>query len=111
MERCPPGLGNLPDLQMYIVGSNKIVSSFDNGLDLLTLLTNSTRLNFLAIDGNLLEGVIPDSIGNLSKVLANLYMGGNRIQGTIHASMGRLTGLTLLDLSYNSFFLVEFPRK
>ncbi|PSS31465.1 Receptor-like protein kinase [Actinidia chinensis var. chinensis] len=98
----PPGLGNLPELQMYNIGFNKIVSSFDNGLDFLTLLANSTRLNFLAVDGNLLEGVIPDSIGNLSKVLAKLYMGGNHIQGKIPASMGRLSGLTLLDLSYNS---------
>ncbi|KAA8537815.1 hypothetical protein F0562_027605 [Nyssa sinensis] len=75
----PPGLGNLPDLQMYNIGFNYITSSGDSGLNFLTSLTNSTRLNFLAIDGNLLEGVIPESIGNLSKRLTHLYMGGNRI--------------------------------
>ncbi|CAK9182864.1 unnamed protein product [Ilex paraguariensis] len=98
----PPGLGNLPDLQMYNIGFNKIVSSGESGLDFITSLTNSTRLHFLAIDGNLLEGVIPESIGNLSKVLSNLYMGGNHIHGSIPASIGLLSGLTLLNLSYNS---------
>ncbi|XP_059637610.1 probable LRR receptor-like serine/threonine-protein kinase At3g47570 [Cornus florida] len=97
----PPGLGNLPDLHMYNIGFNKIVSSGDDGLNFLTYLTNSTSLNFLAIDGNLLEGVIPESIGNLSKVLSKLYMGGNRIHGRIPASISHLSGLALLNLSYN----------
>ncbi|XP_057468661.1 putative receptor-like protein kinase At3g47110 [Actinidia eriantha] len=98
----PPGLDNLPELQMYNIGFNKIVNSGENGLDFLSLLTNSTHLNFLAIDGNLLEGVIPDSVGNFSKALVKLYMGGNRIHGRIPASIGRLSGLALLNLSDNS---------
>ncbi|KAG5543546.1 hypothetical protein RHGRI_016323 [Rhododendron griersonianum] len=98
----PPGLGNLPELQMYNIGFNRIVGVGDNGLDFLTSLTNSTRLNILAVDGNLLVGVIPESIGNLSKVLSKLNMGGNRIHGGIPASIGHLSGLTLLNLSYNS---------
>ncbi|KAL6995428.1 non-specific serine,threonine protein kinase [Sarracenia purpurea var. burkii] len=106
----PPGLGNLPYLQMYNIGFNRIVSSGDDGLDFLTLLTNSTRLNFLAIDGNLLEGVIPESVGNLSKVLGKFYMGGNRIYGGIPASLGLLNGLTLLNMSYNSIS-GEIPRE
>ncbi|KMT15214.1 hypothetical protein BVRB_3g063250 [Beta vulgaris subsp. vulgaris] len=97
----PPGLGNLPFLKMYNIGYNYIESSGDNGLDFLTLLANSTQLNFLAFDGNLLEGFIPDSIGNLSKVLSKLYMGGNRIHGSIPSSIGQLTGLSLLNISYN----------
>ncbi|KAF5955533.1 hypothetical protein HYC85_008389 [Camellia sinensis] len=98
----PPGLGNLPDLRMYNIGFNRIVSSGDNGLNFLSLLTNSTRLTFLAIDGNLLEGIIPESVGNLSKVLGKLYMGGNRIRGSIPSSIGCLSGLALLNLNYNS---------
>ncbi|XP_044467191.1 probable LRR receptor-like serine/threonine-protein kinase At3g47570 [Mangifera indica] len=98
----PPGLGNLPFLQMYNIGFNRIVSSGDDGLAFITSLANITRLNFLAIDGNLLEGVIPESIGNLSKVLSKLYMGGNRIYGKIPTSIGRLRSLTLLNLTDNS---------
>ncbi|KAJ9188733.1 hypothetical protein P3X46_000100 [Hevea brasiliensis] len=98
----PPGLGNLPFLEMYNIGFNKIVSSGDNGLGFITSLTNSTRLKFLAFDGNLLQGIIPESIGNLSKVLQKLYMGGNNFYGTIPASIGNLSSLTLLNLSYNA---------
>ncbi|XP_010520745.1 PREDICTED: putative receptor-like protein kinase At3g47110 [Tarenaya hassleriana] len=99
----PPGLGRLPFLEMYNVGFNKIVWAGDNGLeDFIVSLTNSTRLNFLAFDGNDLDGVLPESIGNLSKDLSKLYMGGNRISGKIPASMAHLTGLALLNMSYNS---------
>ncbi|WJX53382.1 non-specific serine/threonine protein kinase [Trifolium repens] len=98
----PPGLGNLPFLHMYNIGYNRIVTSGVNGLDFITSLTNSTRLKFLAIDGNMLEGMIPETIGNLSKELSNLYMGGNRFNGSIPSSIGRLSGLKLLNLSYNS---------
>ena len=60
----PPGLGNLSFLEMYNIGFTRIVS--DGGLSFITSLKNSTRLSFLAIDGNYFKGVIPESIGNLS---------------------------------------------
>ncbi|XP_059318609.1 putative receptor-like protein kinase At3g47110 [Lycium ferocissimum] len=98
----PPGLGNLPELLMYNIGFNRIVSSGDDGLNFLQSLTNSTKLIFLAIDYNLLEGVIPETIGNLSKALSKLYMAGNPIYGSIPSSIGQLSGLTLLNISYTS---------
>ncbi|RHN42805.1 putative protein kinase RLK-Pelle-LRR-XII-1 family [Medicago truncatula] len=98
----PPGLGNLPFLHMYNIGYNRIVTTGVNGLDFITSLTNSTHLNFLAIDGNMLKGVIPETIGNLSKELSILYMGENRFNGSIPSSISRLSGLKLLNLSYNS---------
>ncbi|RYR64596.1 hypothetical protein Ahy_A03g010670 [Arachis hypogaea] len=107
----PPGLGNLPFLRMYNIGYNKIVSSQGRGLDyIIHSLTNSTKLNFLAIDGNRLEGVIPEAIGNLSKNLSILYMGGNRINGSIPSSIGHLSGMRLLNLSYN-LITGEIPQE
>ncbi|XP_008791706.2 putative receptor-like protein kinase At3g47110 [Phoenix dactylifera] len=97
----PPGLGTLHDLIMYNIGFNFFVSSGSSGLDLITSLTNSSKLAYLAIDENHLEGVIPDSVGNLSTSLSKLYMGGNRIYGSIPASIGKLTKLTLLNMSHN----------
>ncbi|XP_007226289.2 probable LRR receptor-like serine/threonine-protein kinase At3g47570 [Prunus persica] len=97
----PPGLGNLQFLEMYNIGFNQIVSYGDDGLSFLTSLTNNTRLQFLAIDDNHLEGVIPESIGNLSGVIKKLYMGGNHIYGHIPSSIGHLSSLTLLNVSYN----------
>ncbi|XP_014506127.1 putative receptor-like protein kinase At3g47110 [Vigna radiata var. radiata] len=98
----PPGLGNLPFLRMYNIGGNRIVSSGVRGLDFITSLTNSTRLKFLAIDGNMLEGVIPETVGNLSKDLSTLYMGQNRFNGSIPRSIALLSGLKLLNISHNS---------
>ncbi|KAL4592588.1 hypothetical protein LXL04_005588 [Taraxacum kok-saghyz] len=98
----PPGLGNLPELTLYNIGYNNIVSVKGEGLGFLESLVNSTKLDFLVIQGNLLEGVIPHYIGNLSKQLRNLYMGSNRISGSIPSSIGQLECLELLDLSYNS---------
>ncbi|KAI5354390.1 hypothetical protein L3X38_007285 [Prunus dulcis] len=98
----PPGLSNLPFLETYNIGFNRIVSYGDDGLSFITSLTNSTRLKYLSIDENRLQGVIPESIGNLSKVLSQLYMGGNRIYGNIPLSIGQLSGLALLNVSYNS---------
>ncbi|KAL7127539.1 hypothetical protein ABFS83_14G259500 [Erythranthe nasuta] len=94
------GLGNLPNLEIYNIGFNRIVGN--SGLDILELLTHSTRLDFLAFDFNLFEGEIPNSIGNLSKVLTKLYMGGNDIHGTIPSSIGELKALDLLNMSYCS---------
>ncbi|KAG6674545.1 hypothetical protein I3842_15G047800 [Carya illinoinensis] len=96
----PPGLENLPALRMYNIGFNRIKLGKD-GLKFIASFTNSTFLNFLAIDGNHFEGEIPESIGNLSKVLSKLYMGGNRIYGNIPTSITRLTGLNLLNLTDN----------
>ncbi|KAI3758835.1 hypothetical protein L6452_06407 [Arctium lappa] len=98
----PPGLGNLPELEMYNIGYNNIVSSRGEGLGFLNSLVNSTKLDFLAIDGNRFDGEIPESIGNLSQKLRMLYMGSNQISGSIPASMGQLKGLALLNVSYNS---------
>ncbi|XP_039000494.1 putative receptor-like protein kinase At3g47110 [Hibiscus syriacus] len=96
----PPGLGNLPFLETYNIRYNKIVST---GLEyIITSLTNSSHLKFLALDGNPLGGEIPESVGNLSKVLGKLYIGESRISGNIPSSISQLSGLTLLDLSYNS---------
>ncbi|CDY36706.1 BnaC02g31270D [Brassica napus] len=99
----PSGLGNLPFLEMYNIGFNKLVWGKDQNLDsFIKSFSNSSKLNFLAFDGNLLEGVIPVSIGNLPKNLSKLFMGGNRFTGIIPESIGDLTGLTLFNISDNS---------
>ncbi|KAJ4888721.1 LRR receptor-like serine/threonine-protein kinase EFR [Raphanus sativus] len=99
----PSGLGNLPFLEMYNIGFNKLVWGRDQDLDsFIKSLSNSSQLHFLAFDGNLLEGVIPVSIGSLSKNLSKLFMGGNRFTGNIPESIGDLTGLTLFNISDNS---------
>ncbi|KAF2564403.1 hypothetical protein F2Q70_00017797 [Brassica cretica] len=95
------GLGNLPFLEMYNIGFN-LVKGRDQDLDsFIKSLSNSSQLDFLGFNGNLLEGVIPVSIGNLSKHLSTLLMGGNRFSGKIPESIGYLTGLRLFNISDN----------
>ncbi|RZC49037.1 hypothetical protein C5167_017464 [Papaver somniferum] len=96
----PPGLENLRSLRMYNIGYNRIVGS----LDFISSFSTSPNLDFLALDGNLFQGAIPESIGfDLSETkLTKLYMGENRISGKIPASVNLLTNLALLNLSYNS---------
>nr|XP_043618237.1 probable LRR receptor-like serine/threonine-protein kinase At3g47570 [Erigeron canadensis] len=106
----PPGLGNLPKLELYSISYNNIVSVPGEGLGFLNYLVNSTNLRFLAIDGNHFDGVIPESIGNLSKKLINLYMGSNQISGSIPPSIGQLKGLGLLNISFNSISGVIPPE-
>uniref|UniRef100_A0A0D9W1X1 Receptor kinase-like protein Xa21 n=1 Tax=Leersia perrieri TaxID=77586 RepID=A0A0D9W1X1_9ORYZ len=93
----PPGLHHLSNLVWYNIGFNQIVHT----TSILDDLTNSTKLEYLGIYENHIEGMIPDSIGNLSSSLANLYIGGNRITGRIPPTIGRLTRLTLLNMSDN----------
>uniref|UniRef100_J3MDT5 Receptor kinase-like protein Xa21 n=1 Tax=Oryza brachyantha TaxID=4533 RepID=J3MDT5_ORYBR len=93
----PPGLSALRNLVMYNIGFNQIVDNTSILVDLM----NCTKLEFIAFDENLIEGILPDSIGNLSSSLTKLYVGGNEISGYIPASIGRLSALTLLNMSYN----------
>ncbi|KAF2300771.1 hypothetical protein GH714_015672 [Hevea brasiliensis] len=80
----PPGLGNLPFLEMYNIGFNRIVN-------LETM------------------GVIPESVGNLSKDLSKLYMGESANVGSCWKSnrwkdsnsLGNLQKLNQVDLSGN----------
>ncbi|XP_039137721.1 putative receptor-like protein kinase At3g47110 [Dioscorea cayenensis subsp. rotundata] len=97
----PPGLNMLYELTMYKIGYNRLVSTDTNVLHFITSLANCSKLKFLAFDGNFFEGVIPDTVGNLSTSLSSLYMGENHIFGSIPKSIGQLTCLTLLNVSQN----------
>ncbi|XP_052151763.1 putative receptor-like protein kinase At3g47110 [Oryza glaberrima] len=95
--KVPPGLQRLSKLVWYNIGFNQIVHT----TSILDDLTNSTKLEYLGIYENQIVGKIPDSIGNLSSSLENLYIGGNRITGHIPPMIGRLTRLTLLNMTDN----------
>ncbi len=55
----------------------------------------------LTISDQLIPDVIPDCLGNLSK-LRHLHMPGNRLTGPIPDALGKLKNLTHLDLSGNT---------
>ena len=63
-------------------------------------LGNLTRLQQLDLSGNQLSGRIPTSLGNLTS-LTTLSLWGNQLSGTLPDSLGTLTSLQYLYLSYN----------
>ncbi|KAK8599590.1 hypothetical protein V6N13_077508 [Hibiscus sabdariffa] len=73
----PNNLGSLQNLQDLNFGNNLLESS--NDLSFLTSLTNCTMLSSLFLYRNNLTGVLPDSIGNLSANLYQLWLGTNSI--------------------------------
>jgi Leucine-rich repeat (LRR) protein len=66
-------------------------------LDFLTSLENCTKLEKLDFSNNNFGGSLPNSIGNLSKQLSSLYIGGNQISGIIPAALENLINLSILE--------------
>ncbi|KAF7082366.1 hypothetical protein CFC21_086241 [Triticum aestivum] len=100
--RLPPEIGMLCPKHLS-VSENQIVASTPQDWEFMTLLTNCTRLRVLRLSGNMLGGVLPSSVGNLSAQLQVLYVGYNMISGTIPFGISNLVGLNYLTLSYNQF--------
>lgn len=126
--RIPPSLGNISGLQMIDLSSNnltgEIPSSFGNlpnltyvylsknmleasesrqSWEFLHALGNCKNLQKLSLESNQLQGVIPNSVGNLSINLDTLSLGSNNLSGIVPPSIGNLTGLIKLTLENNYF--------
>ncbi|RHN51044.1 putative protein kinase RLK-Pelle-LRR-XII-1 family [Medicago truncatula] len=98
-----PSLGNLQNLSILSLGFNNLGNISTMDLDFLKYLTNCSKLNVLSIAGNNFGGQLPNSIGNFSTELQQLFMGGNQISGKIPAELGYLVGLILLTMESNYF--------
>ncbi|CAA0809800.1 LRR receptor-like serine/threonine-protein kinase FLS2 [Striga hermonthica] len=91
-----PNLGSLRLLRRLHIGKN-----FLSGLGFISSLATCQFLEDLVISLNPLNGILPNSIGNLSKSLTNFRAGGCNINGVIPSAIGELIGLQLLDLRVN----------
>ncbi|KAK9153563.1 hypothetical protein Sjap_001043 [Stephania japonica] len=101
--RVPKSLGSLQNLNRINLESNHLGSGKEGDLDFITSLTNCKNLQLLALDNNLLGGVLPNSISNLSANLSQFFLGRNQIHGNILPSIGNLTKLIELALEENLF--------
>ena len=95
----PTNLGYLLDLEVLNLGQNKL----GRDLDFLTSLRNCSKMELLSIALNQFKGVSPNSIGNLSTKLNDLYLGGNKISGVIPAALQNLINLISLSMEVNLF--------
>jgi len=97
-----PSMGKFQYLDILSLSWNHLGDNSTNDLDFLDSLANCTRLQGLSISYNNFGGHLPNSLGNLSSQLSQLYLGGNQISGKIPATIGNLINLTLLTMENNS---------
>ncbi|XP_024041855.1 probable LRR receptor-like serine/threonine-protein kinase At3g47570 [Citrus sinensis] len=120
----PNTFGNLRNLKRLGLNDNYLTSSTPE-LSFLSSLSNCKYLEYFSFSSNPLGGILPRAIGNLSQSievigmfncnisgsipeeinnLTNLiaiYLGGNKLNGSISIALGKLQKLQLLGLEDN----------
>lgn len=99
----PSSLGKLSKLSLLNLELNKLGGRGAQSLEFLHALRNCTVLKALTLTQNQLQGIIPNSVGNLSDNLQQLLLGENNLSGIVPPSIGNLRRLTKLGLGDNSF--------
>ncbi|XP_059462635.1 putative receptor-like protein kinase At3g47110 [Corylus avellana] len=97
----PQNLASFHDLVHLNFYDNSLGNRKVGDLNFLDFLANCTSLKVLALDFNQFDGVLPNSIANLSSRLRWLGLGGNIIRGGIPNGNGNLVNLTDLELHGN----------
>ncbi|KAL4578543.1 hypothetical protein LXL04_014667 [Taraxacum kok-saghyz] len=87
----------LKDITYIVLGDNM----FDDDMKFIDTLKNCTKLKVLDLRFCKFKGVLPESIGNLSRQLRFLNLQGNHLYGYLPSSIGNLAGLTTIALDYN----------
>ncbi|KAM3338573.1 hypothetical protein P3S68_030659 [Capsicum galapagoense] len=118
----PNNLGNLRELRSLLLHHNHLTNEpREHELRFFNSLVDCRMLHYLLLGSNLLNGVLPNSFGNLSSTIEILYIGDAHLNGLIPPGIGNMSGmipsrfgqlsnLQILDLSNNSFSGVLFLR-
>lgn len=101
-DQIPSSLGNCRSMTDLKLDNNKLEAEDNGGWKFLDALSNCRSLQFLSLGNNHLNGVIPNSIGNLSTSLQGLGFDGNYLSGTVPEGIGNLTNLNWLLLDSNN---------
>jgi len=104
-----PTLASMPNLRVFSIQESGLGNDEDDDLSFLYCwifhniytLSNSSKLEVLAIDGNNFGGVLPGIISNFSTKLKKMTFGRNQIQGSIPDGIGNLISLDTLGLERN----------
>ncbi|KAG5609117.1 hypothetical protein H5410_020398 [Solanum commersonii] len=99
----PNNLGNLHELQILLLHTNQLANE-PRQCELLFFnsLADCRMLRYLQVGNNPLNGVLPNSIGNLSYTIQNFYIADAHINGLIPTSIGNMSGLTTLIIEGNN---------
>ncbi|XP_035544973.1 receptor kinase-like protein Xa21 isoform X3 [Juglans regia] len=96
----PKTLGNLRLLQHLNLEFNNVTIE-SSELSIFSYFSNNAYLSILDLSRNPLNGVLPNSIGNLSTFLERLDLTGCNIKGNIPMDIGNLSRLTYMSLRDN----------
>ncbi|XP_062000737.1 probable LRR receptor-like serine/threonine-protein kinase At3g47570 isoform X2 [Rosa rugosa] len=95
-----PSLARLSNLVRLEIDDN-ILGNEDDDLEFLSSLVNCTSLELMDISGNKFQGVLPESISNLSRNLEVMSLGRNQLSGSIPIGIGNLLNVGVLSLKEN----------
>ncbi|XP_073104016.1 uncharacterized protein [Elaeis guineensis] len=101
--RVPLGLGTLSGLRYVNLEFNQLEAKNAREWEFIDSLVNCSQLETLALDQNMLGGMLPNSVANLSSHLQYLIMGRNQISGRIPHGIGNLANLNILSMEDNHF--------
>ncbi|KAL6658191.1 hypothetical protein ACP70R_003777 [Stipagrostis hirtigluma subsp. patula] len=99
----PSSIGKLSKLSKLNFELNKLQAHNKQEWEFMNSLGNCTKLEALSIAMNKLEGPVPSSLGNLSIMLRQLYLGNNQLTGGFPSSIENLANLIFLGLEGNRF--------
>ncbi|WMV51417.1 hypothetical protein MTR67_044802, partial [Solanum verrucosum] len=96
-------MGNLRELRELLLHTNQLTNEpRENELRFFNSLADYRMLRYLEVGFNPLNGVLPNSIGNLSSTIENFHIVDAHINGLIPTSIGNLSGLTALIFQKNN---------
>jgi serine/threonine protein kinase/Leucine-rich repeat (LRR) protein len=105
----PTSIGKLRKLYRLNLGSNNLEAQKKQDWDFVYSLGNCTKLKFMSVAANQLEGHVPTSLGNLSVELQQLYLGINQLSGSFPSGIANFPNLFMLSL-YGNQFTGEIPQ-
>lgn len=99
----PLNLGNLNQLRFLLLPGNQLTGGRGSReLTFMNSLTDCKFLKMLVLDSNPLDGILPNSTGNISNSIKWISMNNCQINGPIPREIGLLKNLNYLDLGDNN---------
>uniref|UniRef100_A0A0D9V1M3 Receptor kinase-like protein Xa21 n=1 Tax=Leersia perrieri TaxID=77586 RepID=A0A0D9V1M3_9ORYZ len=99
--KVPPEIGKLCPVSVQM-GSNKLQANDAEDWDFLRYFTNCTRLKELDLSDNILGGLLPSFIANLSGPITTISMGRNQMSGVIPPGIANYLGLEVVEFAENN---------
>ncbi|KAI3519836.1 hypothetical protein L1887_09052 [Cichorium endivia] len=93
----------LKDIYYLNLGDNIYGFGEADDMKFIDSLKNCSKLEKLDLRNCKFQGVLPESVGNLSDQLNFLDLADNSLHGNLPSSIGNLVGLTILGLANNQF--------